>query len=293
MSPNYEKVKSASSNSTEFNASLSQNTSSSIYSEKIILYSQTNVKYAILKPKKWIDSQGERNANINEFLEIVKKNKYVYEYFPKEDMVFCLDIDRKYKNQPLEEEINKLLQEAKTRIITDFNLDNSLEFAVCTNHRPINDNEYKVSFHLVIPSIKTKLQYLRDYAEDNSDIFDKSFASRGFLRFATSKKVFDDNNDPKIIEGNPEDFILANLTKAKRPFIYGKEEEEKEPKKNNKEGNKTEVETIKKILDGLSDSRASDYDDWIKVGMILKNELDDDGIDLWALTVIQNHYKKL
>jgi hypothetical protein len=41
------------------------------------------------------------------------------------------------------------------------------------------------------------------------------------------------------------------------------------------------IEKYRTILSGLNDIRTDEYDDWIKVGMILKNELGDSGYDLW------------
>lgn len=252
---------------------ISTETQDLIYNKKIFLSQDQKVRYMLLSSKKWLTE--EKECSIDEFKSI--KSKYIYEYYPSGDMIFVVDVDRKVNPEEIRDGMeDSLLKEAIERLERDLNVCKE-ECGISSYHRVTEDSKYKISYHITVPKIRTDKESLKRYTEENGDIFDKQFTSRGFLRGPLSKKPFEKNGRPKIEQGSIDDFVLCDISRCEREYRYKKKEVEK--KSENVETKREEK--YRTILSGLKDSRADEYEDWIKVGMICKNELGDSGYDLW------------
>lgn len=247
-----------------------------IYKEKLFLSQEQKVRYMLLSNKKWVTKEEE--CEIDEFKKL--ESKYIYEYFPEGDMIFVVDVDRKVSPEEIYEGMEEeTLSKALKKLEEDLKV-NRDECGISSYHRVTGEN-YKISYHITIPKIKTDKESLKEYCKKNSEIFDESFTSRGFLRGPLSKKPFEMNGRPKIEQGSIDDFVLCDLSRCEREFRYKRNVDVIDEKKSELPENSKKIEKYRTILSGLNDSRADEYEDWIKVGMILKNELGESGYDLW------------
>jgi hypothetical protein len=257
---------------------ISTETPDLIYDKKLFL--SQKVKYMLLSSKKWMTESKE--CDISEFKKL--KSKYIYEYYPSGDMIFVVDVDKKVNPEEIRDGMeDSLLKEAIERLERDLNVCKE-DCGISSYHRVTEDSKYKISYHITIPKIRTDKESLKRYTEENGDIFDKQFTSRGFLRGPLSKKPFEINGRPKIEQGSIDDFVLCDISRCEREYRYKKKEERIEAKLLEKKSENVESkreEKYRTILSGLKDARADEYEDWIKVGMICKNELGESGYDLW------------
>lgn len=147
-----------------------------------------------------------------------------------------------------------------------------------------DDNEY--SYHWSIPSIKTNIQSLKNLFSDpkikaeydpDLSVYPNPNKTRWF------RLPYQTNNDKPIqhviLKGKMEDFFVHYTKNAS--FEYNKEEEQEEEIEDEKPKTKSTYDEIKRYLLLLDDKRASEYEDWLKVAFLIKNELGEEGYDLF------------
>lgn len=176
----------------------------------------------------------------------------------------------------------------------------------------IDDNKTKVSFHTIVDGIRTNSKTILHKLESNNfkknEPFDHSIYSlnRGLYPCFTDKKVKGwDKNKFEIFYTKPfipicletgKDLKWADIDIRKYCASYVEESfvmdfieppsgpiEPKEEKKQYDNHNilKNNNDDIKDLISCLNVERVEDYQDWLNIGMILKN-IDNDNFDLWC-----------
>ena len=148
------------------------------------------------------------------------------------------------------------------------------------------------SHHVVIPKFfmkscnqKTFWTVFKEKYKYGSEIDANIFNKSGWFRLPNQTKEGLKGTEHIIQEGNMKDFVLKHVCNATLyPFDEIIESKSKATKKTDdktdvKTNVKTDVKTdnkkntlLKDLLDCLNHKRADDYDQWVKIGMILKNE---------------------
>lgn len=272
--------------------------------------SNENIEFVSLVFKK--DKPFKQNAvnmvyrvNKESFLRTAGEEKYIYEVIKNsysaecKKIKFIIDYDSYSKTKIFGKEketqkielINEIIKQTKK--VIDINLDIN-DVKISENSRWVNDM-YKLSYHFVVPKIVCCSHFLSSFLKNNfpkNRGWDNNAYSGKLMRWILSMKPDQkeiDKDSFGIINGEIEDFILQdcedcdyylecpNINKNKIA-IDNDISREDFTKKQHK---------ILDILEGIKKERMDDYNDWINLGMILKNELGESGFYIW------NNYSQL
>lgn len=228
---------------------------------------------------------------------ILNNHRFIHEYIEVEDRYkFYCDYDENIKTK---DEIIEIIK----NYFESLNLElKTIEVA----EKSTGDRKY----HIVIEDYNGTVKVIKRFFEGINLKLDMGVYKRSFFRMPNQYKPQCNGKEMqisyyKVNDGvNPEIFILGKIREDSKEIIIDKNNNlilkneilKIDNKINNnkiKEINKVEntnkekkdlhklTDKIKLILDNLSNSRVDDYNNWIEIGMIIKNEIGDDGFDLW------------
>jgi len=225
--------------------------------------------------------------NVNDVEELCKTNKNKYLVYQEDELhkiYFDIDMPKKdYEELGDFETINnKLLK----YLIDTFSRWSNLSIATSS----IID--IKISYRMIFNDWNLKIKDMKEYVKNIKEEFgdfkntvDTSvYSSNGKIRLPYSSK--DDENRPLIIiQGKFKDFLTIRTEKSEEidmtPINMKKiqkqlEKESKLTKKEKLNNNKVSDDIMTEILNSLDISRCNSYEEWTKIGMMLKN----DGYDI-------------
>jgi P4 family phage/plasmid primase-like protien len=231
---------------------------------------------------------------------ITKRNMFQYRVKYVSNLLENREFMNEYMNEEykyklfLDYDDNKLDIEECKKIILEHLLNKGLKIKegmikVCYK----SDGSKK--YHFVIPEYSGGVKEQKILWEGLKLKYDVSVYKKcGWFRLPNQKKP--EANGKKIEEAyyipletaKLDDFILGKLEDFTKELpAMGKEELldkeviKKEELMYKKVITKEEIERIKKILDGLNETRSRERKEWIKIGMICKNLLGEDGLEVW------------
>jgi phage/plasmid-associated DNA primase len=213
----------------------------------------------------------KHNLGIADAVELIKENYNLHERLYKDDVLkLFLDVDK------IETHDSALMIESITSNIKDYLQDPTLEISYTKN------NSSK-SYHVVIPKYKMKNELQKLFWEEfkvkysyNNVIDTGIYYKDQWFRLphqSTNTKL----NFHEVVVGEIQDFILKYTDECVE-YKYDKIEKVKIKIKVKKEEEQQsqENEILNKdviiLLDMLDNRRSDEFEDWVKIGMILKNE---------------------
>ena len=208
-------------------------------------------------------------GTINEILEKLQENKgYNIRVNPNKPCIIYGDFDH-----TTQEEFNKFL-----KVISD---EFECELNEISYTESIKPNE--LSYHWSIPSIKIstpeKLKTL--FKQDNYKMFSKnidfSVYTTHFLRLPNQTNK-DKPIEHKIINGKMQDFIIEYVSNC--PHIFDVEDEEQIKETTIQKPKIKDDDIVYEIKNCLMCLDATLYEDWMKVALIINNELGGAGLDI-------------
>lgn len=264
-----------------------------------------------LKNKKSIYLFGEdyKSNNAKQFFALsyktiyslsIKKQFHLYEYFGKEDKLkLFLDIDIKPPNIPTDVDQTMFFDNILNKSINTV-IDYLKEYKVTNPQYIILSacGESKLSAHVIFPNVVFKHVYEMRFFMSNikSHLIDKKiidmnpykkgcfrmlwnskYGSNRFFKFYKSINYTHNNNKQLfmdcLLRNLPKDYQLVEIELPKDVKIIKRVKPAKSQYINNVEYNKTNlpVNLLKKYVDILDSSRADDYNEWLRIGMILYN----------------------
>jgi hypothetical protein len=227
--------------------------------------------------------------DVNDVEELCKtsKNKYlVYKDDEFHKIYFDIDMPKvEYEKLGDFETINNKLLKFLNDTFTEYS-----DLSIATS----SQLDKKLSYRVILNDYKVKIKDMKDLVNDikqlpefnefKNTIDTSVYSSGGKIRLPYCSK--DGEDRPFVIlKGKFKDFLTCRTDKAKEydmtPVNDKKiqkqiEKEAKQIKKDKLNNNKISDELMTELLNSLDVSRCNAYDDWIKIGMALKN----DGYDI-------------
>jgi len=227
--------------------------------------------------------------DVNDVEELCKtsKNKYlVYKDDEFHKIYFDIDMPKiEYEKLGDFETINNKLLKFLNDTFTEYS-----DLSIATASK----KDYKISYRMVLNEYKVKIKDMKDLVNDikqlpelnefKNTIDTSVYSSGGKIRLPYCSK--DGEDRPFVIlKGKFKDFLTCRTDKAEEydmtPINDKKiqkqiEKEAKQIKKDKLNNNKISDELMTELLNSIDVSRCNTYDDWIKIGMALKN----DGYDI-------------
>jgi phage/plasmid-associated DNA primase len=224
---------------------------------------------------------------------ILNNHNFIHEWLDVKDRYkFFCDYDE-----------NKKTKEEVIEVIKEYFKSKNLELkSIEVAEKSTGDRKY----HIVIEDYNGTVKVIKRFFEGMDLKLDMGVYRRGFFRMPNQYKPECNGKCMeisyyKVKEGlNPEIFILGNIREDSKEIIIddrdniilregniiikeldkSKDEISILPKKDKIELDKLK-ENVKNILNNLSNNRVDDYNNWIEIGMIIKNEIGDEGFDIW------------
>ena len=230
-----------------------------------------------------INSATKISLTINEFkehgsprqlLEMYKGNTIVKPYF---------DYDNKseFKVEPTAEELDAI-NKKNILILSKMFPDGDIAISQC--HRAYKDG-WKVSFHYAINNIKTNVKTLNEFMKSNSDfsVFDKSVykPAGGLYRCVGSHKDANDKTPLTAIthKDDIEKHLIRYVDESWKEWEVEPPEEvetDNETEFGDEERGALDIKILTKVYKGLDATKLEDYDNWLKVVYVLKNQKSQD-----------------
>lgn len=210
-------------------------------------------------------------GTIDEIIEKLKSNKgYNIRVNPDKPCLVYGDFDH-----CTQEEFNNFLKVISDEFESDIN-----EISYTESIKP---NEY--SYHWSIPSLKIsspeklKKVFKQDKYKTLTKNIDLSVYTTHFLRLPNQTNK-DKPLEHKIINGKMEDFIIEYVSKTKYTFNFEDEDEEQLIETTIQKPKIKDDHIINEIKNCLLCLDPTLYEDWMKVALIINNELGGAGLDI-------------
>ena len=230
-----------------------------------------------------INSATKISLTINEFkehgsprqlLEMYKGDTIVKPYF---------DYDNKseFKVEPTAEELDAINK--KNILILEEMFPNG-DIAISQCHRAYKDG-WKVSFHYAVNNIKTNVKTLNEFMKSNSDfsVFDKSVykPAGGLYRCVGSHKDARDTTPLTAIthEDDIEKHLIRYVDESWKEWEVAPPEEvetDTETEFGDEERGAVDIKILTRVYKGLDAKKLEDYDNWLKLVYVLKNQKTED-----------------
>ena len=241
-----------------------------------------------IKTKKFLNAEEIEKTDMSYAYEIMKENgkcrpiKAIFDY----------ELYLEEEPEDIEEYLEKPLEVFKS--FDMFNDNDILDNIAISNYSRWDNkkNKYKVSFHFVMPNIKTcyhKLEDISNVLKKMDEGFDIDAYKGGLMRWCLGRKP-DETSDaePEIIQGEKQDFILGIIDEKNIKFVSECESmNKKETKPKTEKVNKTiKDDNIKRthiqefIKRCYTKQRATDYGTWFKVCCGLIYSFGEDAFEL-------------